>query len=141
MKKILLLILVASALFAVEGKIIFEKNCTACHLGMVSMAEFKPLFKAGKIKAPPMVEIAAKIKASININPIGDNDNAEDIHRFTVIAFIKNYVTHPSWDYYMCDSVAINRFKVMPAQTHLSDEELQAVSEWIYDYFEGKELK
>ena len=141
MKKIMILLLLASGLFALDGEKVFNENCKACHIGMITMAEFKPLFKAGKVKAPPMVEIAAKLKASISINPIGDNDNVDEIHRFTVIAFIKDYVKNPSWDYYMCDSAAINRFKVMPAQTHLSEEELQAVAEWIYDDFEGKVLK
>ena len=139
MKKLTILLVLATGLFAVDGAKVFEDNCKSCHFGMITMAEFKPQFKAGNVKAPPMVEIASRLKKTITIN--ARNDNAEEIHRFTVISFIKEYVKNPSWDYYMCDSPAINRFKVMPAQTHLSPEELQAVSEWIYDYFEDKEFK
>lgn len=139
MKKIIIILLLASGLFALDGEKVFNENCKSCHFGMITMAEFKPQFKAGNVKAPPMVEIADRLKKTITIN--AKNDNAEEIHRFTVISFIKEYVKNPSWDYYMCDSPAINRFKVMPAQTHLTPEELQAVGEWIYDYFEGKVLK
>jgi pantothenate kinase len=139
MKKIALLLLLISGLFAVDGEEVFKKNCTACHFGMITMAEFKPQFRAGNVKAPPMVEISNRLKQTITIN--AKNDNVEEIHRFTVIAFIKEYLKHPSWDYFACDMAAINRFKVMPAQTHLSEEESQAVAEWIYDYFEDKEFK
>ena len=139
MKKLTILLLLASGLFGVDGAKVFEDNCKSCHFGMISVAEFMPQFKAGNVKAPPMVEIANRLKGTITIN--AKNDNTEEIHRFTVIAFIKEYLKAPSWDYYMCDSPAINRFKVMPAQTQLKEEESQAVAEWIYDYFEDKEFK
>lgn len=139
MRKIMILLLLISGLFALDGEKVFSENCKSCHFGMLSKAEFMQHFKAGEVKAPPMVEIASRLKNTITVN--AKNDNADEIHRFTIIAFIKEYLKNPSWDYYMCDSPAINRFKVMPAQTHLTPEESQAVSEWIYDYFEDKELK
>jgi len=85
-----------------------------------------------------MIEISHRLRNTIKINP--HNENMEDIHRFTVIAFIKEYVKHPSFDYYMCDDAAVSKFDVMPAVKGLRDEELQAVAEWIYDYFEDKEF-
>lgn len=139
MKKIIILLFLASGLFALDGAKVFEKNCKSCHLGMVTENELKQHFKNGTIKAPPMVKIANRLKDAININI--PNDNAEEIHRFAVISYIKEYIKKPSWDYYMCDAPAINRFAVMPAQTHLNEEELQAVAEWIYDDFEGKVIK
>jgi len=37
--------------------------------------------------------------------------------------------------------MAVDRFGVMPSQKgKLSEEELQTVAEWIYDYFEGKKF-
>ena len=139
MKYIMILLFLASGLFAVDGAKVFEENCKSCHLSMLTEDELKQHFKNGTMKAPPMVRIANRLKSAININIT--NDNAEDIHRFTVISFIKEYIKKPSWNYYMCDAPAINRFEVMPAQTQLTPEESQAVAEWIYDYFEGKVIK
>jgi len=137
MKKIIFSIALATTLFSADGAKVFENNCKACHLGMVTKAQFMSQIKT--VKAPPMVEISNRLKNIININ--AKNENEEEIHRFTVIAFIKEYLKHPSWDYYACDDSAINRFEVMPALTHLKEEESQAVAEWIYDYFEDKEFK
>ena len=140
MKKFILITLaMVSGLFAVDGEKVFENNCKSCHFGMISVSEFKSEFKAGNVKAPPMIEVANRLKQTITIN--AKNDNGEEIHRFTVIAFIKEYLKHPSWDYFACDSAAINRFEVMPAQIQLSEEESQAVAEWIYDSFEDKKFK
>jgi len=137
MKKTLLLMGMALSLFAVDGEKVFQTNCTACHIGMISKAEFMKQIKS--VKAPPMVEISNRLRNTIQIN--AKNENEEDIHRFAVISYIKEYLKHPSFDYYMCNDSAISRFDVMPAQSHLSEEELQAVAEWIYDAFEDKEFK
>ncbi|MDQ7042488.1 MAG: c-type cytochrome [Sulfurimonas sp.] len=136
-KKLTLVCLFSVSLFAVDGADVFENNCKACHLGMVSKANFMAQIKT--VKAPPMVEISDRLRNMIVIE--AKNENEEEIHRFTVISFIKEYLKHPSWNYYACDDSAINRFEVMPAQTHLKEEESQAVAEWIYDYFEDKEFK
>ncbi len=138
MRKVLLgLAFSLTSLFAVDGYEVYKKNCAACHLGEVSMAEFMKQIKT--VNAPPMIEISNRLKNTIKIVP--HNENEEEIHRFAVISFIKEYVKHPSFDYYMCNEAAVRRFDVMPAQTHLKGEELQAVAEWIYDYFEGKDFK
>ena len=137
MKKIAILLLLVSGLFAVDGAKVFEANCKACHLGMVSKVDFMKQIKT--VKAPPMVEISNRLRNMIVIE--AKNENEEEIHRFTMVSFIKEYLKHPSWNYYACDDNAINRFEVMPAQTHLKEEESQAVAEWIYDYFEDKEFK
>ena len=138
MKKIIFsLALAGVSLFGVDGYKVFQNNCSACHLGEISKAEFLKRIKT--VKAPPMIEISNRLKNTIQIVP--HNENEEDIHRFAVISYIKEYLKHPSFDYYMCNESAVRRFDVMPPQTHLKEEELQAVAEWIYDYFEDKEFK
>ncbi|NPA65474.1 MAG: cytochrome c [Epsilonproteobacteria bacterium] len=138
MKKIIFsLVFFCASLLALDGQKVFESNCAACHLGEVTKAEFMKQIKT--VKAPPMIEVSNRLKNTIQINP--HNENSEEIHRFAVISYIKEYVKHPSFDYYMCDDAAVSRFDVMPAQKNLKEDELQAVAEWIYDYFEGKEFK
>ena len=134
MKPLIALLLLSLSLFAIEGQKVYEENCKACHLGMVSKADFMAQIKT--VKAPPMVEISNRLKNTITVR-----DEDEDVQRFVVIAFIKEYLKRPSWNYYLCDDSAINRFEVMPAQTHLSEAESQAVAEWIFDEFEDKEFK
>lgn len=134
MKTITALLLLSLSLFAVDGQKVYDENCKACHLGMVSKADFMAQFKT--IKAPPMVEISNRLKKTITVK-----DEDEEVQRFVVISFIKEYLKRPSWSYYLCDDAAINRFEVMPAQTHLSDAELQAVAEWVFDEFEDKKFK
>ena len=120
------------------GKEVFKKNCSGCHIGeAISKAEFMKQIKT--VKAPPMIEISNRLKNTIQID--AKNENEEEIHRFAVISFIKEYLKYPSFDYYTCNEGAIRRFDVMPSQKYLSEDELQAVAEWIYDEFEGKEFK
>ncbi len=134
MKTITALLLLSLSLFAVDGQKVYEENCKACHLGMVSKADFMAQIKT--VKAPPMVEVSNRLK-----NPLTVADDDEEVQRFVVISFIKEYLKRPSWNYYLCDDAAFNRFGVMPAQTHLSDAELQAVAEWVFDEFEDKKFK
>jgi len=138
MKKIILTtLLLGASLFAVDGYKVYQKTCKACHVEMISVAETMKQMKT--LKAPPMVEVAHQLKDTIIIK--GDKADDEDIHRFTTIAFIKNYLQRPSLDYFMCNPGAVDRFGIMPAQSHLNEEERQAVAEWIYDRYEDVEFK
>jgi len=138
MKKIALSLLVGvlslSSLQAkdIDGYDIYKKNCTMCHIEMISKAETLKRFKT--LKAPPMVEVSHQLKDQIIIK-----QDDEDIHRFTVVSFIKEYLKKPSIDYSMCNPGAIDHFGIMPSQAHLNDAERQAVAEWIYDRYEDVE--
>ncbi|MDA7817803.1 c-type cytochrome [Sulfurimonas sp.] len=134
MQKIILLFIFAPLLFAIDGEDVYKKNCKSCHIDMISKAEFRSQLK--ERQAPPMIAVATKLKNTIIIQ---DRENSEEIHRFTVISFIKEYLKYPSAEYYACSGSAVNRFDIMPAQDHLSEEELQAVSEWIYDNYEDED--
>ena len=134
MQKITALLLLSLSLFAIDGQKVYDDNCKACHLGMVSKADFMAQIKT--IKAPPMVEISHRLKSTLTVA-----DDDEEVQRFVVISFIKEYLKRPSWNYYLCDDAAVNRFDVMPAQTQLSEDESQAVAEWVFDEFEDKKFK
>lgn len=133
MTKLTLLLLSSLSLFAVDGYEVYKNNCAACHVEMISKAETLKTFN--KLKAPPMVEVSRQLKDTIIIK--GDD---EEVHRFVTIAFIKEYIKNPSLDYFMCKAGAVDHFGVMPAQSHLSDAERQAVAEWIYDRYEDVEF-
>ena len=84
-----------------------------------------------------MVEVSIRLKEMIKITD--DVDNI--IHKGVVIAFIKDYVVNPDIEKSMCHAMALDRFGTMPSlKEKISDDELQSVAEWIYDYFEGKKF-
>jgi cytochrome c553 len=135
MKYLILSTLVVSSLLAVDGEKVYEKVCSSCHVKMISKKE--TLKKLGKLKAPPMVEVSNQLKNNIKI--VDDIDDM--IHRGVVVAFIKDYVINPDIESSMCHAMALEKFGVMPSQKgKLTDEELDAVAKWVYDYYIGKKF-
>lgn len=117
----------------IEGEKVFEKACASCHIKMISKPEFMKVMKS--VKAPPMIEVSNQLKNNIKI--VEDID--DEIHRAVVIAFIKDYVIYPHLDKSMCTGAALDRFGLMPSQKgKLSEEELNAVSAWVYDFYTDK---
>lgn len=132
MKSIALLALTTLTLMGSDGYKVYQNNCMKCHVEMMNKAEVLKSFKF--LKAPPMVEVSNKIKNNIRIM-----DEDKDVKRRVVIAFVKDYIENPSIQYSMCDPMALEKFGVMPSlKGKLSEEEKQAVAQWVYDRYEGK---
>lgn len=124
------LLIMTSTLFSADGYDVYKKNCVECHVELMSAKE--AMKTLGKLKAPPMVEVANRLKENIIIK-----DDDDDVHRYVVTLFIKDYIQNPNLQNSMCHTGAIERFGVMPSQKDkLNDEEKQAVAEWIYDRYE-----
>ncbi len=120
----------------VDAEAVFDRVCASCHHKILGKTEAKKHFKT--LKAPPMIEVSAQLKNNIRI--VEDID--DEIHRAVVVAFIKDYVINPHLDKSMCTAMALEKFGTMPSQKgKLTEEELQAVSEWVYDYYKDKEFK
>ncbi len=140
MKRIVIgLILGAVSLIAAESKVdgekVFEKDCASCHIKMITKPELMKVMKT--VKAPPMIEVSSQLKNNIKI--VEDID--DEIHRAVVIAFIKDYVDYPHLDKSMCTGAALDRFGLMPSlKGKLSEEELNAVAAWVYDYYVDKKF-
>ena len=140
MKKLWLIVLMgAVSLMGVEQKVdgekVFDKACASCHIKMITSEETKKVFKT--LKAPPMVEVSGQLKKNIKI--VEDID--DEIHRAVVIAFIKDYIMYPHLDKSMCQAMALERFDLMPSMKgKLSEEELNAVAAWVYDFYVGKKF-
>ncbi|MEA3456679.1 MAG: c-type cytochrome [Campylobacterota bacterium] len=140
MRRIMIsLIAGAVSLMAAEGKVdgekVFEKACASCHIKIISKPELMKVMKS--VKAPPMIEVSSQLKNNIKI--VEDID--DEIHRAVVIAFIKDYVLYPDLDKSMCTGAALDRFGLMPSlKGKLSEEELNAVAAWVYDFYVGKKF-
>jgi len=119
----------------IDGEKVFDQKCASCHIKMITKPELKKIFKT--VKAPPMIEVSNQLKKNIKI--VEDID--DEIHRAVTIAFIKDYVIYPDLDKSMCEAMALEKFSLMPSQKgKLSEEELNAVATWVYDYYQGKKF-
>ncbi len=134
MKQLIILALLGSLeANTLNGEKIFDAQCASCHVKLISKEETLKHIK--QMKAPPMIEVSHQLKSNIKI--VEDIDN--EIHRAVVVAFIKDYVLNPHLDKSMCNGGALDRFGLMPSQKgKISDEELDTVAQWVYDYYEGK---
>jgi len=134
-KTILFLSLLSSALFAVDGYEVYKQNCKSCHIEMISKAEV--LKNISKMKAPPMVEVSARLKENIKTT-----DEEDDVDRHLFILFVKDYIVNPNLDFSMCHAGALERFGTMPSlKGKITKEEANAVAIWLYDHYEDKEFK
>jgi len=132
MKKLLIApLLLGASLFAADGYSVYKENCMKCHVEMMNKTEI--LKHIDELSAPPMVEVSQRLKENIKTT-----DEEDDVDRHLFILFVKDYITHPNLEYSMCNSGAIEKFGVMPPlPKKLTDEEKQAVAEWLYDRYEN----
>ena len=136
MKKVLLTtLLLASTIFAADGYKVYKQNCKTCHIEMISKAEV--MKNLDKMKAPPMLEVSAHLKANIKTT-----DEEDDVDRHLFILFVKDYILHPNLDFSMCNAGALEKFGTMPSlKGKVTPEEAEAVAIWLYDRYEGVEFK
>ncbi len=134
MRIALVMLLYLSALYAMEGKEVYEKKCASCHPGYISMSKLKENFldynnTLLKLTAPTLNQLSYRLKQRIG-DPKGDND----IHRMEVAAFISDYVINPDRQKSLCLEDVMQHFKTMPSlEGKISEEELEDVSTYIYD--------
>ena len=132
MKILLSLGMISNLLLASDGYSVYQKKCIQCHVEMMDKQTVLKQIKT--LKAPPMVEVSNRLKENIVLK---EEDAA--VKRRVVIAFIKEYIENPNIDYSMCHLGALDRFGVMPSlKGKLSNEEREAVAQWVYDRYEGK---
>jgi len=135
MKKILIATLLTSlSLFAVDGYEVYQNKCKVCHVEMMSKEYALKHFK--ELVAPPMVEVAGRLKENIKTT-----DEEEDVDRYLFILFVKDYIINPNLDNSMCNTGAIETFGTMPSlKGRINEQERQAVAEWLYDRYENSKF-
>lgn len=127
----LILFLASFNLSAADGYSVYQKHCIRCHAELMEKKEVLQVMHT--LKAPPMNEVANRLRENIVIT-----DDDDDVKRRVTVAFIKDYIEHPSVQYSMCHPMAIEKFGIMPSlKGKLSENERQAVAEWIIDRYSG----
>lgn len=135
MNKLITLLFTTFGLYGAEGYSVYQKHCMQCHVEIMEKKEVKRVLHT--LKAPPMVEVSNRLKENVVIS-----DEDDDVKRRVIIAFIKDYIENPSVQYSMCHPMAIEKFGIMPSlKGKLSEEERQAVAEWVHDRYSGVAFK
>jgi len=136
MKKVVLFTLLAvTILFASEGEEVYQKKCASCHETFIPVEKLMENFMEKNntllhLKAPTINQISFRLKQQI-----GDPKGDEDMHRMEVGAFIADYLIHPDKQKSICMPEVIQYFETMPSMKgQLSTDEMEAVSEFLYDY-------
>lgn len=121
MKKLLLVLLITStALFATTGKTVYTKYCISCHLEKSAVDEDK-----ATLKAPPMNRVSQRLKM-----------NTSSKKEF--IAYVKDYIQHPTQEKGFCRPKAYKRFGVMPPiGKAMTEDERQLIAVWLYRHFKA----
>lgn len=137
MKLVLLVWLSMVAIFASEGKDLYEKKCASCHAEFISMDALKKNYLDHnntllKLSAPTINQLSYRLKQRIG-DPKGDND----MHRMEVSAFITDYVYTPDRDKSVCLDDVMIHFKTMPSlKGKVTEDELEEINTFIYEYDE-----
>jgi len=135
MNKLLLLIasilLTTLTLQAQTGAEVFENKCVSCHVKMPPEGMGQrgtPAHREAmmKMKAPPMMKVAMKVKMA--------HQSKE-----AFVAFVTDYIQNPSKEKVLCNPKAVEHFGLMPAigKTMTAQERVQ-IAEWMYDTFSGQ---
>lgn len=131
MTKRMSILLITVGLYGADGYSVYQKHCMRCHAELMEKKEVLKVIHT--LKAPPMNEVSGRLRENI---VIADGD--DDVKRRVTVAFIKDYIENPSIQYSMCHPMAIEKFGIMPSlKGKLSDDERQAVAEWIIDRYKG----
>ena len=117
MKKLTLFVILLGALFANDGKTLFEQNCASCHITTKPTPEQRK-----NMVAPPIAGVMWHVKERFKTK-----DEA--------VRFIVDYVQNPSQEKALCPSV--RRFGLMP-KLSLPKETLQKIADYIYDTYPPK---
>ncbi len=129
------------ALFATEGETVYKKKCAACHEAYIPMGELKENFieynnTKLKLKAPTLNQLSFRLKQRI-----GDPNGDRDMQLMEITDFVTNYLYNPDREKSICMDEVLEAFGTMPSMKgKISEAEIEAVTEYIYD-FDEKMLK
>ena len=107
-----------STLSATElnGKQLFQANCTACHATSHDQDESKML-------APPIMGAVKHVKEKF-----GTKEEA--------VKFMVDYIQNPTKEKAACESHSIEKFGLMPSQKGVvSPEDLEKIAGYVYDTY------
>ena len=99
-----------------SAEALYDAKCASCHI------KTRPVAKSDLV-APPIMGVMLHVKMRYKTKE-------------EAVKFINDYVMNPQKDKSVCKKGKLKRFGLMPSQKGvLTDEELNTISEWVYDNF------
>jgi cytochrome c len=111
-----------------DGEKLLKEKCAACH-----NLDMPPKTTADE-KAPPMMAVTFHVRDFMKVeNP------SEKRGKF--IAFVADYVLHPSAEKSFCDKKSLEEYGVMPSQKgKVTEEEAKAIAAYMYDHYDPEKF-
>ena len=133
MRLIFAIILLSQLGFGVSGEKIFEDKCLSCHSNYIPQSKLLSNFEDHNntilnLKAPTINQLSFALK-----HKIGDRKNDAEAQQFEIENFLIDYLAKPSREKSIL-SYKINHFFDKMPSIQLSDEEIEALSIYLYDY-------
>jgi thioredoxin-related protein/cytochrome c2 len=138
--KLIIIYIVAfgSLLFAMSGEEVFEKKCASCHNYYIPQNKLLSNFidhnnTELNLTAPTLNQLSFALK-----DQVGDRKTDAESQKFEIEEFIAEYLKNPDKKRGVIPQKINRFFKTMPSMKgQLSEEEIEAVTGYIYDYAEA----
>ncbi len=140
-KTYIFLLLITSQIFAQNAKEIFDDKCLSCHSHYIDKQKLNENFDKNNtilsLKAPTLNQLSFILK-----DQVGDRMIDEEAHRMELEEFIDDYIKNPSQKNSKITKHIYKFFKNSPCfDGNISDEEIELISNYIYDYGEEMIIK
>jgi thioredoxin-related protein len=130
--KTLTLILIATSLFSFDGEKVFDTKCLSCHSKYIPQTKLLENIDEDNellhLKAPTINQISYALKQKA-----GDRTSSSEDQKLEVEDFIGEYLKNPDKNRSVLTNEVNQFFKTMP-KMKIDDEELEAVSSYIFEY-------
>ena len=138
--RLMLTALILGTVLYADGEEIYKQKCAECHAYYVPvdilMENFMKLQnKKLQLKGPTINQLNFRLKQMI-----GEADGDREFHKMEVVEYVKDYVYKPDKQKSVCIPEVLDSFETMESmQGKISEEDLEAVAEWIYEYTPPKD--
>ena len=130
-----------SLVWGASGEEIFKSKCTKCHSLYISqnklLSNFEHKNQELQLKAPTLNQLSYFLK-----DKIGDRKSDDESREFEIEQFIGKYLENPNKHKGVIPRYVNKFFGTMPSMKgELSEDEIEKVSQYIYDYSENMMIK
>jgi hypothetical protein len=135
-KTSIILLLSTISIFANNAKDIFDSKCLSCHSHYIDKQKLNENFDKNNtilsLKAPTLNQLSFILK-----DQVGDRMIDQEAHRMELEEFIEEYIKNPDPKKSKITKHIYKFFRDSPCfDGNISDEEIELISNYIYDYGE-----
>ena len=138
---IVAVLLLHTALFAMDGEAVFAKKCASCHQYYIPqnriIANAEHNNTDLNLTAPTLTEMSFMIK-----DQVGDRTLDPEGQKFEIEEWLTDYLKDPTKDKGVIPDEFTRFFKSMPSMKgKLSEDEIEALTDFMYEYAEKMTVK